>query len=188
MSRIVLASSSPRRAQLLDQIQLDYIVFPSDFDEASIFIDNPEEYVKTLAYKKAESIQCVDFDKDIILAADTVVVFQNQILEKPNNEKEAISHLMHLSGQTHEVYTGICLLRQQDQIKIIDSEITQVVMNTIDAQEIEEYIRTKEPFDKAGGYGIQGIGAKFVKEIHGDYFNVVGLPISKVYHYLKTHF
>lgn len=188
MSKIILASSSPRRAQLLEQVQLDYIVVASDFDEASIIIDDPEEYVKTLACKKAESIQCAEYQEHIIIAADTVVVFEHHILEKPKNDDQARSHLEMLSGRIHQVYTGLCILRPIDHKIIVDVEITQVVMNPITSEEITEYIRTKEPFDKAGGYGIQGIGAKFIKEIHGDYFNVVGLPISKVYQYLKTYF
>lgn len=188
MSKLILASSSPRRAQLLEQVQLEHIVVASDFDESSITIADPEEYVKTLAYKKAESIQCAKYNEHVILAADTVVVFEHHILEKPTNDAQARSHLELLSGKTHQVYTGFCLLRQYDHKIIVDLEVTQVVMNPITSEEITDYIRTKEPFDKAGGYGIQGIGAKFIKEIHGDYCNVVGLPINKVYQYLRTYF
>lgn len=182
---IILASESIRRAEILEQVGIDFEVRPSGFDENSIQLDDPIEYVKTLALKKAESIPCLKEENRCILSADTVVVIDNHILEKPNSPKEAKEHLLRLSGREHFVYTGVCLIRPWDKRTMLECKITKVVFDSLTEDDIDYYISTKEPFDKAGGYGIQGIGARFVKEIHGDYFNVVGLPINLVMHMLK---
>lgn len=182
---LVLASQSIRRSEILDQIGIEYTVCPSGFDEESIKIDDPIEYVETLAFKKAESVPCSKGNDVLILGADTVVVIDQHILEKPNSVDEAKKYLRMLSGREHQVYTGVSLIRIQDQKTITTHQMTTVVFDVLSEDDIEFYTSTKEPFDKAGGYGIQGIGARFVKEIHGDYLNVVGLPANLVIKMLK---
>lgn len=182
---LVLASQSIRRSEILDQIGIEYTVCPSGFDEESIKIDDPIEYVETLAFKKAESVPCSKGNDVLILGADTVVVIDQHILEKPNSVDEAKKYLRMLSGREHQVYTGVSLIRIQDQKTITTHQMTTVVFEVLSEDDIEFYTSTKEPFDKAGGYGIQGIGARFVKEIHGDYLNVVGLPANLVIKMLK---
>lgn len=183
--KLVLASQSIRRAEILTQIGISFTVVPSGFDEESIHLDNPIEYVETLAFKKAESIPCSKEENIVVLGADTVVVIDEHVLEKPGCVAEAKKFLRLLSGREHQVYTGICLYRVQDQRTITTHQMTTVVFDTLTEEDIDFYTSTKEPFDKAGGYGIQGIGARFVKEIHGDYLNVVGLPVNLVLKLLK---
>lgn len=183
--KLVLASQSTRRSEILDQVGINYTVIASGFNENSIQIDNPIEYVETLAFKKAESVLCSKEEDIVILGADTVVVIDNHILEKPNSVEEAKRYLRMLSGRDHQVFTGISLYRPQDYKTITAHQMTTVVFDTLSEDDINFYTSTKEPFDKAGGYGIQGIGARFVKEIHGDYLNVVGLPANLVIKLLK---
>ena len=185
MMKLILASQSIRRSEILEQVGIDFTVIPSGFDEESIQLDHPIEYVKTLAYKKAESLSCLNEENSLVLGADTVVVIDGHILGKPHSVDQAKKYLRLLSGREHQVYTGICLYRLQDQKTIIDHQMTKVVFDTLTEDDIDFYTSTKEPFDKAGGYGIQGIGARFVKEIHGDYFNVVGLPVNLIIKLLK---
>lgn len=185
---IILASNSIRRAQLLDQIGISYTVIASDFDESKIKIEDPVELVQTLALLKAESIECSENENRVILAADTVVVLDKLILGKPSNEIDAIRYLKLLSGRTHEVYTGVCLYRRSDQKKVVFFQRTEVTMSDLDELDIAYYISTKEPFDKAGAYGIQGIGARFIQGIKGDFYTVVGLPLNTVIKELKEFF
>lgn len=182
---LILASNSIRRAQLLGQIEIPYEIRVSNFDESTIQLDDPVELVQTLALMKAESIDCASIETRIILSADTVVVLDNKILGKPSDANEAANYLSRLSGRTHEVYTGVCLYRKSDNKKVVFYERTEVTMSVMDAHDIAYYVSTKEPFDKAGAYGIQGIGARFVEKINGDYNNVVGLPLNKVVDRLK---
>ncbi len=182
---LILASASIRRSEILDQIGLAYTVIPSGFDEDTIQIENPIEYVETLAFKKAESIPCSTEPNTIILGADTVVVIDEHILEKPSSVEESKKYLNMLSGREHQVYTGVSLYRPWDKKTITTHQMTTVVFDVLTKDDIDFYTSTKEPFDKAGGYGIQGIGARFVKEIHGDYLNVVGLPVNLVLKLLK---
>lgn len=182
---IILASNSIRRAQLLDQIGIPYTINASDFDESVIKIEDPVELVQTLALLKAESIECSSIERRIILSADTVVVSDGRILGKPSNASEARSYLHMLSGRTHDVYTGVCLYRRSDQKKILFFERTEVTMSELDERDIDDYIGTKEPFDKAGAYGIQGIGARYIQSIKGDFYTVVGLPLNKLISKLK---
>ncbi len=185
MMKLILASQSDRRAELLKQVGIDFEIIPGDFDEDSIKIDDPIEFVETLALKKAESIPCTDTERRPILGADTSVVIDGHILGKPRSAEEARKYLRLLSGRAHNVYTGICIYCPWDKRSMVSHKVTTVVMDRLSEEDIEFYIGTKEPFDKAGGYGIQGIGARYIKEIHGDYFNVVGLPIHLVCKMLK---
>lgn len=185
--KIILASQSERRADLLRQIGIDFTIIPSEFDENSISKthDDPKEYVQTLAFKKAEFLSCQGIKEQIILGADTVVVIDGRILGKPKDSQEAYDYLNLLSGKEHQVYTGVCILDQLRAKKIIRCQVTSVQMDTLDEHDFWDYISTKEPFDKAGAYGIQGIGARYIKEIHGDYFNIVGLPLNLTIHMFK---
>ncbi|HIV17262.1 MAG TPA: septum formation inhibitor Maf [Candidatus Alectryocaccobium stercorigallinarum] len=184
--RIILASGSPRRRELLAQIGIKTEVIPSWADENTDIAD-PEKRVEELARRK-----CVDVARDlpsgIFLGADTVVSIDGVILGKPADTEEAKEMLRKLSGKTHQVYTGVALMQKAagDVIrKAVFSEKTDVTVAELDEYDIEEYVATGEPMDKAGAYGIQGSFAKFVKRIDGEYSNVVGLPLAAVYARLK---
>ncbi len=183
--RLILASASPRRSELLDLVNIPHEVSPSEFDETTIQLDNPIDFVETLAFKKAESVACTQKEPAYVLGADTSVVIDGEILGKPHTGDKTREYLRKLSGRAHRVYTGVSLIRTRDNFTITRTMISEVVMDSLSEEEIDFYIGTKEPFDKAGGYGIQGIGSRFVKEIRGDYFSIVGLPINLVIHMLK---
>ncbi|MBS3970906.1 MAG: septum formation inhibitor Maf [Clostridia bacterium] len=183
MAKLVLASASPRRRELLKQIGVSFEVFPSEVDE-NISINDPIEYVKELSYMKALWV-AEKVSKGIILAADTIVVHRGDILGKPLGKEDARIMLEKLSGDTHEVITGIVLLDMGETKKqVLDQCITKVHFKELTKEVIDNYIATGEPMDKAGSYAIQGYGAVLVEKIQGDYFNVVGLPISKLVDYL----
>ena len=172
MNRLILASASPRRAQLLRQIGQSFKIVKSDYPEPPI---SDEKLVETIALNKARSVH-KDYPDDLILGADTIVVHGTKVLGKPRNEAEAYTMLQSLSGQSHRVLTGIALL--QGNRLLTAKEETWVWMRSFTGQEIHAYIATGEPLDKAGAYGIQGQGAVFVERIEGCYFNVVGLPLA----------
>lgn len=179
---IVLASQSPRRRELLKQIGLDFIVCPSRKEEV-IRSQNPVEVVKGLALQKAEDIHEQQEEEALVLGADTIVVYKNEILGKPKNEEDAKRMLRMLSGHTHSVFTGVALLFEKK--KIVFAEETKVTMCPMTEEEIAWYIGTGECADKAGAYGIQGYGARFISRIEGDYNNVVGLPVGRIYQEMK---
>ncbi|MBE6009422.1 MAG: septum formation inhibitor Maf [Lachnospiraceae bacterium] len=187
--KIILASASPRRYELLIQLGLTFDVEPAQSEEKAQDDIPPEEIVKRLAYAKADEIRkrhnaAGPSDAPmLIIGADTIVVKDGCILGKPTDEKNAFSMLQSLSGTTHQVYTGVALISSEWEVQF--SEKTDVTFYPMTEEEIEAYIGTGEPMDKAGAYGIQGIGGRFVKEIRGDYNNVVGLPIARLYHVLK---
>lgn len=178
---LILASRSPRRRELLKYITPDFEVVPSRFDERSITLTEPFELVSTLAKKKASTILCNS--EDIVIGCDTVVYINDEILGIPQDRDEAFSMLTKLSGETHSVITGVCL-RHGDDLMQFECE-TKVTFFELSEEEILDYINTDEPYDKAGGYGIQGIAGIFINKIEGDYSNVVGLPISRLYKALK---
>lgn len=181
-NKIILASKSPRRKEILRNLKISYEERNSNFDEEDLCatIEDPVLLVKTLAYEKAKGVISKTDEDFIYLGADTVVVYEGNILGKPRNELEAANFLSLLSGKMHYVYTGIALLRPAlDQI-FCDFEETKVFMRDLSKDEINDYIKTNEPMDKAGAYAIQGIGSVFIDRIDGDYFNVVGLPIPKL--------
>jgi len=177
---IVLASASPRRFELLRQIGLDFKVVPSNLNEDLEGNSSFEELVKQNA--KAKGLCVAErHQESLVISADTIVVYEKQILGKPANENEAFEMLKLLSGKTHQVYTGIGLfLKKYDGLKL-DTVCTNVTFRQLSEEEILAYINTGEPFDKAGAYGIQGQGALLVDRIEGCYYNVVGFPLAKFY-------
>ena len=184
--KIILASGSPRRKELLAQAGYDFDVCPSLSDE-DLEPMAPSEYVMLLAKKKADEVCNRIIAQDVVLGADTVVSLNGRILGKPYDYDDAYNTLNSLSDQTHQVYTGVCLIYVNGRAKSSSSfyEKTDVTFYPVSHDEIIQYLATNEPFDKAGSYGIQGKGGLFVKGIEGDHNNVVGLPLARVYHELE---
>ena len=182
---MILASRSPRRNKLLQRLDYPFDIIPSEVDESKLAPDsNPEQYCIALAEMKANDISQENPDA-LIIGADTIVVLEGQILNKPLDYAQAENMLSMLSGQTHQVYTGVCLKKMENNIHHTFSEITMVTFRTLDQQDILHYIETFSPYDKAGSYGIQDWSAVYVKNIQGCYDNVVGFPLSRFYHELK---
>ena len=185
----ILASASPRRKEILKQIGLKFEVIPAKGEE-KIRFKKPEEIVMDLSRQKAEEIAKLRKDAaapELIIGADTVVAKDGVILGKPKDEEDAYRMPSMLQGDSHKVYTGVTfILRKEAKVQVHSFfEETKVVMHPMSEEERRFYIGTKEPFDKAGGYGIQGRCAVFIKEIRGDYQNVVGLPAAGIYQELK---
>lgn len=188
MLPFILASASPRRQELLRQIGLEFTVMPSEADE-QIQGKTPVQTVQELARRKAHDVAEKISKNAWILGADTVVVYNGEIMGKPADREEAVSMLSALQGNTHSVFTGVCAVKKTgaDIQEILFAEETKVSIYQMKMWEIEEYADTLEPMDKAGAYGIQGIFAKYIQCIQGDYNNVVGLPVSRIYQeILKT--
>jgi septum formation protein len=180
---IILASQSPRRRYLLNQAGLTFTTIPSSFDEESVPLEAPDTYVRTLSRAKAEEI-AAEHPKSWVIGADTIVLIDGLILGKPSHREEARRMLRRLSGQTHQVYTGYTICCLEEECTFTDVVCTDVVFKELTQDEIEWYVHTKEPFDKAGAYAIQGLGTFLVKRIHGSYTNVVGLPVCEVIAFL----
>ncbi|WP_433958930.1 Maf family protein [Cytobacillus horneckiae] len=176
MTNLILASSSPRRKELLDNLHLTFEIKSSDVDESYNPNLSPEEIVMELASRKAKAVFAESSDS-FVIGSDTVVVDEAAVLGKPKDSDEAFNMLKSLSGKMHSVYTGVSIISPHAE-KIFFVK-TDVLFWELSDEEIHKYIHTGEPFDKAGAYGIQGIGSTLVKEIHGDYFAVVGLPLSR---------
>lgn len=179
---LILASSSPRRKELLEELQIPIVISSSNVDESFDSSLSPEEIVMYLARRKVEAIY--SNDKTFILGADTVVCLDGCILGKPHSREEAFQMLSQLSGKTHSVYTGVAIMANGNCSTFYEK--TDVLFWELTEEEIHDYLDTGEPFDKAGAYGIQGVGRILVKEIKGDYFTVVGLPISRTVRELKA--
>ena len=183
---LILASASPRRRDLLEQIGLTFTVETADIDETPQLAEDPIAYVKRLAEHKAAAVFARHTDRSrlIVLGADTTVVARtsesdNLILGKPSNDEDATRILRLLSGRTHRVITGVALITATAP-PLVAAEITEVEFSPLTDRDIAAYIATGEPLGKAGAYGIQGRAAKFIPRIHGDYFNVMGLPLARV--------
>jgi septum formation protein len=176
---IILASKSPRRRYLLSQAGLTFDVIPSEFDESSVPHARPDLYVKDLAEQKARDI-ARQYPRKWVIGADTIVVIDDTILGKPESRDQAREMLRKLSGATHQVYTGYAIICESKGVQFVETATTDVVFKQLTDKEIEWYISTEEPFDKAGAYAIQGLGTFLVREIHGSYTNVVGLPVCEV--------
>ena len=189
MKKIILASKSPRRKELLDVIKLDYDVIESTCDESSVSADNsPEVYVQKLAILKATDVSKKLPYEALVIGADTIVEYNGDFLGKPKNKDDAYNMISMLSGKSHNVYTGICVMNSKTKEFASTFEKTEVIFREIEHNEIEKYISGDEPYDKAGSYAIQGLASCFVKGIVGDYNNVVGLPLYKLTKLLKEDF
>lgn len=182
MTDIILASASPRRSELMTLAGFRFDVICADIDEIVPEKALPQEVVMSLALQKAQAV-AKDHRKSAVVGSDTVVALDGKILGKPHSEKEAAEMLRSLSGRIHKVFTGVAIVCGEKVTSFFEE--TEVEFYPLTDQEILDYVATGEPMDKAGAYGIQGRGAVLVKRINGDYFNVMGLPISKVYRELK---
>jgi septum formation protein len=182
-TKLILASKSPRRKYLLEQAGIEFDVIPSRFDENSMALRKPDLYVQALSQAKAEDV-ALKYPDRWVIGADTIVLIDDQILGKPDGTDAARSMLGQLSGQTHQVYTGFTIRCIKRNKTFTDAICTEVTFKELSSNEIEWYIHTNEPFDKAGAYAIQGLGTFLVKAINGSYTNVVGLPVCEVIEHL----
>ena len=185
MGKIILGSSSPRRADILKKLKLDYEIIPSDYVEPHDRTDFSYSYVENLAYNKALAVAKRMKEEAIVIGADTIVVYDNKILGKPKDKQDAYDMLRLLSGKTHFVVTGVSVIKAPKlEVKTM-SETTYVTFCDLTEKQIENYIETFKPFDKAGSYGIQELPEGFVKNVDGDLDNVIGLPSALVLNMLK---
>jgi len=178
-SPIILASKSPRRKALLEQAGIAFSVFPSGIDESTLPHSEPQTYVRRLAEVKAVAV-ARRFPDSWVIGADTVVVMSGNVLEKPESPNQARSMMARLSGKTHQVLTGYCVCCHSEKQIHSSLAITDVTFKCLTDAEIQWYTGTPEPYDKAGGYGIQELGVFLVKSVNGSYTNVVGLPVCEV--------
>ena len=184
--KIILASASERRQELLSRLVKNFDIIVSDFDESEVLFEGSiDTYVRDIALGKALNVKNKLNENAIIISADTVVTVDNKILGKPRDEEDAFNMLKSLQDKKHLVYSGIVVINTAKNVIRQESLSTEVTFSEISDDEILEYIKTGEPLDKAGAYGIQGIGGIFVKEIRGCYYNVVGLPLNKLKFMLK---
>lgn len=182
--RIILGSNSPRRQELLKGIRVDFEVIPIDADEHLPAHIQGIEVAGYLAERKADSYKHIITEQDLLITADTIVLYENRILGKPHNKQEATEMLHFLSGKTHQVVTGVCI--STINRRHIFHTVTEVKFSNLTEEEIDYYIENYKPYDKAGAYGVQEwIGFIAVEHINGSYFNVMGLPIQKLYQELK---
>lgn len=179
---VILASQSPRRKVLIKRLDINALTIPSQVEEVIDESLSYEEAVMDLAYQKASDVFRTHKD-DLVLGFDTLVILDDEILGKPKDKDDAKKYLHALSGRTHKVITGCAIIKKGHSSSFYSSAFVTFIDMT--EQEINEYIETKEPFDKAGAYGIQGYGSKYIESITGDYYAVVGFPISKIYRELK---
>ena len=181
--RIVLASQSPRRRELLSLIGIPHEVRPADLDESLLPGESPTEHAERLARSKAETIAARE-PRAVVIGSDTIVVLDGDVLGKPRDTAEASAMLRRLSGRTHTVHTAVAVAR--DGRTVSDVESVEVTFRPLDDTQIEAYIATGEPMDKAGAYGIQGYGAVIVERVHGDYFAVMGLALGRLVSLLEA--
>lgn len=188
MERIILASASPRRKELLERAGVCFSVVPGNADE-TIVSEKPEDAVQELSFRKAEAVaEKTDFaEGTVVLGADTIVVYRGEILGKPRDKKEAVRMLGSLQGTSHQVFTGVTMLRKGKDgwERRSFAECTEVEFYPVSEAEIRAYAATGDPLDKAGAYGIQGPFFVYVKGIRGDYCNVVGLPVARLFREAK---
>lgn len=181
--KIILASGSPRRSEILTNMGIDFTIIKSEADENSINPDGipVDLYVQELSLLKATEVyRRICADNALIIGADTVVSIDGKILGKPKDDDDAFRMLQELSGKTHQVYTGYCVIDTKDGRSVCGSQCTNVTFGCLTDKEIYDYIHTGETSDKAGSYAIQGKGVMLVEKIDGDYFNVVGLPVRSL--------
>jgi len=190
LNKIILASASPRRKKLLEHLDIPFEVHPSTVDESYDPKLSPKKIVQNLALRKAQDISKRYFEA-LVIGADTIVVFKDGVLEKPKDKEHARRMLLELNDQTHKVYTGVALCKTDDQNNITETttfvETTEVTFGDINIRDINRYVASGAPMDKAGAYGIQDdYGAIFVKRINGDYYNVVGFPLHSFYNVMSS--
>jgi len=184
MKTIILASASPRRRELLEGIGLKFRVEPSNYAEARKAHLRPDELARSISLEKAK-IVASHHQNALVIAADTFIVFEGKILGKPDTETEARRMLETISGKSHSVITGFTIIDTENNKALSRSVETKVYMKKMTPGEIDDYVKSKEPLDKAGGYAIQGLGSVIVEKIEGDYFNVIGLPLNALAESLK---
>lgn len=184
---IILASASPRRREILENVNVKFTVQSSNIEEVILENEHPKDLVMRLAFEK-----CIDIANKnknaLVIGADTIVVLDNNILGKPKDEDHAYEMIKSLSNKKHQVITGISLINLSLNKKVIDYVVSEVKFKDLSEETIRDYIKTKESLDKAGAYGIQGYGGLLVDSIKGDYFNIVGLPVSRISDLLKYNF
>jgi len=183
---IILASKSPRRKEMLEHLGLKPKVIVSNADENVSEKLSPERFVEEVSLRKAEAVKHLCGESDLIIASDTVVYCDGKILGKPHSEKEALDMLMLLSGKTHKVTSGLAVIYNGKTV--LSHETTEVTFRKISESEAAAYVKTGEPYDKAGGYGIQDRASVFTEKISGDYLNVVGLPVYRLFSILKSEY
>ena len=186
MIRLILASNSPRRRDLLRNAGFEFDVRPSGIEESRLPDESPEDFARRLARDKALDVARQSEAGSLVLGADTVVAIDREFLEKPVDAVDAARMLRTLSGRTHRVITAVCLISAPERVLAWRHETTSVTFRKLTNQEIESYVASGEPFDKAGGYAIQGLASRFVPRVEGCYFNVVGLPVPLVYEIVKS--
>ena len=191
--KLILASGSPRRREILTDLGYSFDVKTADFDESQVSLEKPSEGVQALALGKATAAaEATSVDAPtVFLGSDTVVALNDAVMGKPTDEEDAKAMLRSLSGKTHVVYTGVALVEKNERGEIVSNETfveaTEVTFFELSEEEIDWYVGTGEPMDKAGAYGIQGLGRVLVEGIRGDYETVVGLPAARVYRALREH-
>jgi septum formation protein len=178
--KIILASTSPRRCGLAQQMGLEFEIIPSDYEEDMTMDLGPEDLAMTLAYGKAQDV-ALKQSEGIVLGIDTFISFNGKKLGKPKTEEKARELLKSFSGKELQVYSGVALINCETKEEIKDCEISEVKFRELSDEEIEKYIKTGEPLDKAGAFAIQGLGSIFIEKINGCYTNIVGFPISNIY-------
>ncbi|MBO5353160.1 MAG: septum formation protein Maf [Lachnospiraceae bacterium] len=185
--QVILASGSPRRRELLEQIGVRFQIMISNKEE-KITSTDPEKVVKELSMMKAEDVAADVSGPAVILGADTVVAHNGRILGKPKDKEDAVRMISSFAGDDHMVYTGVCIIRKEADgsvKKLSFAEGTKVTVYPMTEQEISHYVESGEPMDKAGAYAVQGLFAPYIKGISGDYYNIVGLPVAGIYQRLK---
>jgi septum formation protein len=182
--KFILASASPRRIELLRLMGLEFDIIPSDVDESFIEGESPRNHVLRLSAEKARTVS-MRHPEAWVMGADTIVVIDSKVLGKPHTTAEAKEMLGKLSGQTHTVFTGFTVTNRNENFLLSDAVDSSVRFRNIPEDEMAWYTASKEPYDKAGGYAVQGMGAFFIREIHGSYTNVMGLPLCEVVDVLK---
>lgn len=179
MADIILASASPRRRELLAQTGIKFRIVPSDFDEAAVAVAGPQTLAETLARGKAHDV-ADRLESGVVIGADTIVVRDGEVLGKPHDDADAARMLTRLSGGWHEVITGVAVVDAASGRVAAGAEVTRVKVRHLTPADVEAYVASGEPRDKAGAYAIQGLGSLFIERIDGDYANVVGLPIFRL--------
>ena len=184
VKKIILATTSPRRHEIAERMGLDFEIVPSEYEEDMTLKLEPEELAKTLAYGKAADVakKCKE---GIAIGVDTFISFKGKFLGKPKNKEDAFNMLKSFSGKSQEVYSGIALIDCETGETIKDFEVTKVYFRKMSDSEINQYIKTGEPMDKAGSYAIQKLGSIFIEKISGCYYNVMGFPVHNIYKNLR---